>query len=259
VGAFPIQILEAATNQLHRQQSRLRERYSRRLAGLPFPIPRALRFDEIAGIVQQFADAAALAKQAGFDGVELQGAFGYLADQFLQDGSNQRSDAYGGSTANRARFTLEVMEAIAGVCGAEHVGIKLSPSSRFYGMFDADARATFGHLIGALGTMGVGYLHLMEPNATDMSTGTVQIAHVTETFRPLIKTTIISNGGYDNGKAEAALEAGTADLISFGVPFLANPDLVARMRSDEPLNKADPATFYGEGANGYTDYPFLKS
>jgi N-ethylmaleimide reductase len=225
---------------------------------VPFPVPRALRSDEIAGIVQQFADAAALAKQADFDGIELHGAFGYLPDQFLQDGSNQRSDAYGGSIANRARFTLEVTEAITGVWGAEHVGIKLSPSSRFYGMFDTDARATFGHLIGALGTMGVGYLHLMEPNATDIATGTVQIARVAETFRPMTKTTIISNGGYDKAKAETALEAGTADLISFGVPFLANPDLVARMRSDAPLNKPDPATFYSEGAKGYTDYPFLK-
>jgi N-ethylmaleimide reductase len=214
--------------------------------------------EEIAGIVRDFSEAAKGAKAAGFDGVELHGAFGYLPDQFLQDGTNQRSDAYGGSVQNRARFMLEVVEALAGVWGAERVGVKLSPSNRFYGMFDSDAHATFGHVIGALDAMRVGYLHLMEPNAADLASGTVQIEHVAKTFRSRISVPLIVNGGFDRQKAQAALDAGDADLVSFGVPFVANPDLPRRFEQDAPLNAPDPSTFYGEGPKGYTDYPALE-
>jgi N-ethylmaleimide reductase len=224
-----------------------------------FPIPRVLGTDEISGIIDDFRQAAVNAEAAGFDGVELHGAFGYLPDQFLQDGTNQRTDSYGGSITNRARFMLEVVEALAGVWSAERVGVKLSPSNRFYGMFDSDARATFGHVIGALDAMRVGYLHLMEPNAADLATGTVQIERVAEAFRGAISVPLIANGGFDMQKAQAALDAGTADLISFGVPFLANPDLPIRFKRQAPLNEPDRSTFYGEGSKGYTDYPAINA
>lgn len=222
-----------------------------------FPVPRELATSEIAGIVEDFGGAARLAKEAGFDGVELHGAFGYLPDQFLQDGTNRRRDAYGGSVANRARFMIEVVETMIGVWGRERVGVKLSPSNRFYGMYDSDARATFGHVIAELDAMRVGHLHLMEPNANDRASGTLQIKHVAETFRPLISVPLIANTGFDQEKATAALESGTADLVSFGVLFIANPDLPERFRRNAPLNKPDPSAFYGEGPKGYTDYPAL--
>jgi N-ethylmaleimide reductase len=224
---------------------------------VPFPTPRALETDEIPGIVSDFATAARNAKAAGFDGVELHGAFGYLPDQFLQDGSNKRTDRYGGSIENRARFMLETIDALVEIWGADSVGIKLSPSNRFYGMFDSDARATFGHVIGELVARGIAYVHLMEPSAADLATGTVQIAQVAKAFRPQIRATLIANGGFDKASAEAALAAGAADLVSFGVLFIANPDLPERLRRDAPFNAPDPTTFYGEGPRGYTTYPTL--
>ena len=226
---------------------------------VPYPVPRELAADEIPGIVEDFGRAARFAREAGFDGVELHGAFGYLQDEFLQDGSNRRTDGYGGSVANRARLMLETFEALAGVWGAARVGVKLSPSNRFTGMFDSDARATFGYVIEALDDLGAGYLHLMEPSANDLKTGTVQIEHVAATFRPMISVPLIANGGFDAGKARAALAAGTADLVSFGVPFIANPDLPSRFRLEAPLNEPDPTAFYGSGPKGYTDYPSLAS
>jgi N-ethylmaleimide reductase len=153
---------------------------------------------------------------------------------------------------------VEVVEAMTGAWDRERVGVKLSPSNRFYGMFDADARETFGYVISALDAMRVGYLHLMEPNANDMRSGTVQLERVAEAFRPLISVPVVTNGGYDRNKAEAALAAGLADLVSFGVPFVANPDLPARLQTRAPLNIPDPDTFYGEGPKGYTDYPALE-
>ena len=224
---------------------------------VPYPVPRELAASDIPRVVEDFASAARSAKEVGFDGVELHGAFGYLQDEFLQDGSNKRTDNYGGSVPNRARLMLETFEAMAGVWGAERVGVKLSPSNRFSGMFDGDARATFGYVIKALDDLGVGYLHLMEPNATDLQTGTVQIEHVAETFRAMITRPLIANGGFDKEKAQVTLDAGTADLISFGVPFIANPDLPKRYVTAAPLNAPDPATFYGFGPHGYTDYPAL--
>lgn len=226
----------------------------------PYPVPRALEFNEIAPIVQAFGDAAARARRAGFDGVELHGAFGYLPDQFLQDGTNQRTDGYGGSVANRARFMLEVAEAMVGVWRAERIGVKLSPSARTYGQQDSDGLATYSYVVRALDWLGVGYVHLMEPSPADLKTGTVQLREVTAVFRPLFSRTVITNGGYDKPRATAALAAGSADLVSFGVPYLANPDLAARFRHDPPpLNAPDPATFYGEGPGGYTDYPALAA
>ncbi len=231
------------------------------LSGLaPYPVPRPLALDEIAPIVEAFGRATSHARAAGFDGVELHGAFGYLPDQFLQSGTNQRTDRYGGSVENRARFLLEVVDAMAGAWAAERVGVKLSPSSRHYGQGDDDARATWGHVVRALDGMGVGYVHLMEPSAADLATGTVDIAQVTRVFRPLFRGTVITNGSYDKERATSVLAEGMADLVSFGVPFVANPDLVARLRLDPvPLNAPDPATFYGTGPGGYTDYPTLEA
>ncbi|HAA28439.1 MAG TPA: alkene reductase [Cyanobacteria bacterium UBA8553] len=218
--------------------------------------PRALETHEIPGIVEQFRKGAENALAAGFDGIELHGAFGYLIDQFLQDGSNQRTDEYGGSVENRARFLLEVTEAVASVWGGNRVGIKLSPSNTFYGMSDSNPEANFGYVIDALNRFGLAYLHLMEPNETDLTTRDV-LNPVTPIFRPIFKGTLITNGGYDQEKANAILEQGGADLVSFGKLFLANPDLPKRFELDAPLNTPNPKTFYGGGEVGYTDYPTL--
>ena len=197
-------------------------------------------------------------RAAGFDGVELHGANGYLQDQFLQDGSNRRTDAYGGSVANRARLMLETTEAMIAAWSAERVGVRLSPSSFLYGVDDSDKLETFGYVVRALDVLRIGYLCLLEPNAKDVGRG-VQIEHVARTFRPMTSVPIVVNTGFDEAKADAVLAAGDADLVAFGVPYVANPDLVERMRTGAPLSKPDPSTFYGEGAKGYTDYPVLEA
>ena len=221
-----------------------------------FPVPRELAIGEIPGIVADFAQATRNARIAGFDGVELHGANGYLQDQFLQDGSNKRSDAYGGPVENRARLMIDTTVAMIEAWDAAHVGVRLSPSSFLYGVDDSDKLATFGHVVRALDALKVSYLCMLEPNAKDSERG-VQIEHVARTFRPMISVPIIVNTGFDKAKANAALAAGDADLVAFGVPYIANPDLVARLGSDAPLNKPDPTKFYGVGPEGYTDYPTL--
>lgn len=222
---------------------------------LDFEVPRALELNEISAVVDDFCGAAGHALTAGFDGVELHGAYGYLVDEFLQDGSNQRSDRYGGSVANRCRFGLEVMEALTDVWGADRVGIKLSPSTRVNGMIDSDALATFSYLVRALNAMKIGYLHVMEPDEADMATGTVQIREPTKVFREMFQQAMISNVGYARATGDAIIEAGTADLVSFGKLFLANPDLPHRFARGAPMNSFDFSTFYGTGERGYTDYP----
>ena len=221
-----------------------------------FPVPRELRIDEIPGIIADFAQATRNAREAGFDGVELHGANGYLQDQFLQDGSNHRTDAYGGRIENRARLMIETTQAMIDAWSADRVGVRLSPSSSLYGVDDSDKRATFGFVVRALDALRVGYLCLLEPNAKDAERG-VQIRNVAETFRLMTSVPIIVNTGFDRLKANSAIAAGHADLVAFGVPFIANPDLVERLRSDAPLNKPDPSTFYGVGPKGYTDYKVL--
>ncbi|MDJ0568805.1 MAG: alkene reductase [Pleurocapsa sp. MO_192.B19] len=224
--------------------------------------PRALETSEIPEIVEQFRDCAVNAKQAGFDGIELHGAFGYLIDQFLQDGSNQRGDKYGGSIENRARFLLEVVEAVTQVWGGDCVGIKLSPSNTFYGMFDSDPKATFGYVIKELNSFNLAYIHLMEANEVDLSTRDV-INPVLPVFRPLYEGNIITNGGHNKETGNKAIASGNAELVSYGKPYLANPDLVTRFKQDAELNEPNPKTFYGRGDTedakiGYTDYPFLE-
>ena len=223
----------------------------------PLETPRALETHEIPEIVEQFRKGAENALAAGFDGIELHGAFGYLIDQFLQDGSNQRTDEYGGSIENRARFLLEVVEAVASVWGADRVGIKLSPSNTFYGMHDSNPKATFSYAIDALNRFGLAYLHLMEPNETDLATRDV-LNPVTPLFRPIFKGTLITNSSYDHPKGDSILASGDADLVSFGKLFLANPDLPKRFELDALLNTPDPTTFYAPDEKGYTDYPFLE-
>lgn len=223
--------------------------------------PRALETHEIPGIVEDFRKAAQNALTAGFDGVEFHGAFGYLIDQFLQDGSNQRTDQYGGTIENRARFLLELVEAVTKVWSGNRVGVRLSPSNTFYGMVDSDSKAIFSYVIDALNRFNLAYLHLMEPNQQDLSTRTV-LHPLAPLFRPIFKGTLITNGDYDKTKGNQVLEAGQADLVSFGKLFLANPDLPKRFELSAKLNTPNPASFYGQGEyqaeKGYTDYPALE-
>ncbi|ACJ00076.1 alkene reductase [Rhodospirillum centenum] len=222
------------------------------------PTPRALEIEEIPGIVGKFAAAAARAREAGFDGVEIHAANGYLIDQFLRSGSNARTDAYGGSVENRARLLLEVTAAVTDVLGGDRVGVRLSPTNAVNGMSDADPAATFGHAAAALNRFGLAYLHVIEPLRDDHPMSPKGTARVSRQLRQAFTGPYIVNGGYDKATATRALADGQADAVAFGVPFIANPDLVERYRLDAPLNAADPATFYGGGEKGYTDYPFLS-
>jgi N-ethylmaleimide reductase len=216
--------------------------------------PRALDAHELPGIVAQFQKGAQNAQAAGFDGVELHGANGYLLDQFLRDGANQRTDAYGGSIRNRARFPLDVTEAVVAVWGPDRVGYKVSPNSAFNSMSDSDPIATFSYFADELSRLGLLYLHVTEGVAGPMAppAGTNLAAPV---LRKRFKGALILNGGYDAQSADAAIARGDADLIAFGVPFLANPDLPVRYAKRTPLNAADQATFYAGEAKGYIDYP----
>jgi N-ethylmaleimide reductase len=219
------------------------------------PTPRALATDEIPGLVEAFRQGARNARAAGFDGVEIHGANGYLIDQFLEDGSNHRTDRYGGSVDNRVRLLLEVVDAVAGVWGGERVGVRLSPGGSFNDMGDSHPQATFGHALSRLGTRGLAYVHLVEP---DPSCGEHPTPDLTARhFRPLYPGTLIVAKGYTLERARAVVAAGQADLVAFGQLFLANPDLVERLRRGAPLNTPDPETFYAGGARGYIDYPTL--
>jgi N-ethylmaleimide reductase len=220
--------------------------------------PRALELHELPGIVAQFRQGAENAQAAGFDGVELHGANGYLLDQFLRDGTNRRTDAYGGSIRNRARLPLEVTEAVVEVWGADRVGYKVSPNGAFNSMSDSDPIATFSYFAGELNKLGLLYLHATEGVAGPMAPppGTVLAAPV---LRNRFKGALILNGGYDAQSAEAAIARGDADLIAFGVPFLANPDLPVRYAKRAPLNAPDQASFYAGEAKGYIDYPPLAA
>lgn len=223
-----------------------------------FPVPRALETEEIPKVVEEFAHASKNAKDAGFDGVELHAAGGHLIDQFLQTGSNVRRDKYGGLSANRCRFLFETVEAVAKVWGEDRVGVKLSPSNRDFGMIDADPMIVFTTAIKGLSELGVAYVHMMEPLEGDLGEGDV-LKDNAQRFRPLFKGVMIANGGFDREKAEIILENEGADLVSFGRPFIANPDLPERMRLGTPLGQADPDTYYYGGEAGYTDYPALES
>ncbi|TSD88045.1 alkene reductase [Mycobacterium sp. KBS0706] len=218
--------------------------------------PRALETDELPRIVRDYAQAARNAREAGFDAVEIHAANGYLLHQFLADGTNKRTDAYGGPVANRARLLLEVSEAVAEVWTPGRVGVRLSPFSNFGDIADSDPMATFGHAIEGLSGLGLGFLHLVE----GQTGGTRELPPGADlqALRRLFKGSYIANNGYDRGLAIKAVETGRADLVAFGKLFIANPDLVERLRRDAPLNTPDQATFYGGDARGYTDYPALQ-
>jgi len=225
--------------------------------GVPFETPRPLERSEIPLVVDEYRQGAINAKTAGFDGVEIHGAFGYLPDQFLQDGTNQRTDEYGGSVENRARFLLEVTQAAIEVWGADRVGVKLSPSNTYNDMRDSDPVQTFSFAVAALSKLGIGYVHIMEASASDLRHGGNAIP--VTAFRPHFRGTLIVNQDYDREKAETVLARGDADLVSFARLFLANPDLPVRFAKGASLNTPDPSTFYGGGEQGYTDYPFMDS
>jgi len=223
----------------------------------PNAIPAAMTEADIKSTIAEYAQAAKNAMAAGFDGVELHGANGYLLEQFFRPTSNQRTDRYGGSIENRARFVLEVVMAVIGAVGKDKVGIRLSPFGAFNDMPPyATTEADYTWLAGELNTAGLVYIHLVDHS----SMGAPPVPEsMKATFRSVFKRTLILSGGYDAVRAESDLEAGKCDLVAFGRPFLANPDLVARWKSGAAINAPDMSTFYTPGAKGYTDYPTLAA
>jgi N-ethylmaleimide reductase len=228
----------------------------------PFVVPRALATEELPGLVRQYVHGAQNAMDAGFDGIEIHSANGYLLDQFLNSTTNRRTDAYGGPVENRARLLLEVVEAVCEVWGSERVGVRLSPLGTFNDMEDEDPEALFGYVAERLSGLDLAYLHLVDStyvtgNRTREAPeprGEAMLRLIRERYRG----TLMVCGGYNRELAEAALAEGRADLVAFGRPFIANPDLPERYSRNAPLNVPDPETFYGGGIKGYVDYPTLR-
>jgi len=219
-------------------------------------MPRALALEEIPGIIEEFRAGAERALRAGFDGVEIHGANGYLPDQFLQDGTNKRTDEYGGPIENRARFLLEITQAAISVWGADRVGVRIAPSGTYGSMSDSNPAATFGYVVTELDRLGIAYLHVVEPRIKgieEIAKGQAPIAaqHLRQKFR----RTLIAAGGFTGESAGAIIAAGNAELVAFGRHFISNPDLPERLRRNLPLNRYDRSTFYGGDGRGYIDYP----
>lgn len=212
--------------------------------------PRALETDEIPGVVQAYRHGAQMAMEAGFDGVEVHAANGYLLDQFLQDSTNHRTDQYGGSVENRARLLMEVVDACVAVWGPGRVGVHLSPRGEAHDMGDSDRAGLFTYVARELGKRGIAFLCVREHEGPD-SLGPV--------LKAAFGSVYIGNEGYTRESAEAAVAAGRADAVAFGVPYIATPDLAERLQRNAPLNTPNPATFYASGAEGYTDYPALAA
>lgn len=213
---------------------------------VPMVAPRALETSEIAGVIDEYRQATRRALEAGFDGVELHAASGYLPEQFLSSKTNRRTDAYGGSIANRARFVVEVLEAMASVAGAGRVGIKISPEMNFNDVADDTPQETYGHLVERIAPLNLAYLHVaLFGTATDYHA----------LLRPLFRGVYLAGGGFTGDTAEAILARGGADVIVFGAAFIANPDLPKRLAAGLPLAEPDKATFYAAGPRGYIDYP----
>ena len=226
-----------------------------------FETPRALQSDEIKTIVEDYRKACENAKQAGFDGVEVHSANGYLLDQFLQSGSNQRTDEYGGSIENRARFLLQVIDVAVNVWGKGRVGVRLSPYGSFNDMSDKDPMALFGYVLEQLDKRHIAYVHVIEPRSTSAGGNDDAVSDAPCTsalFRKKFSGAFISAGGYTPESAKQTVEQGLADAIAFGRAYIANPDLPERIRSGAVLNKYNRATFYGGAEQGYTDYPLLS-
>lgn len=216
--------------------------------------PRALETAEIAGVVAEWRRAAERAKAAGFDGVEIHGANGYLLDQFTRDGTNQRTDPYGGSLENRLRFPLEVTAAVCDVFGADRVGYRVSPTGAFNDMQDSNPVETFATLAAKLGDLGLAYIHVVEGFA-----GSPRDEESAAAIRAAFEGVYIANGGYTGETGAERIASGRADAIAYGTLFISNPDLPRRLNEAAPLADADAATFYGGGAEGYTDYPALDA
>ncbi len=223
------------------------------------PVPRALETAELPALVQEFVQAAHNAIAAGFDGVELHAANGYLLNQFLASNTNQRTDAYGGSAAKRIRLPVEVTEAVVAAIGADRVGIRISPGHMFNDLKDDNPVETHQALLTALKPLGLAYTHLMLPDAFDPSLNNAgNTADLIGLFRPLVPRAFIAAGQFTQQTAEAALKNGTVDLVAFGRPYISNPDLVERFRTGAELATPDPSTFYTPGPKGYSDYPALQ-
>jgi len=226
-----------------------------------FETPRALEIEDIQAIIQDYKQAAYHAKEAGFDGVEVHGANGYLLDQFLHDFSNKRDDIYGGSIENRARFLLTVVDEVLSIWGKDRVGVRLSPFGTFNDMKDSDPVALFTHVIQQLNARDIAYLHVIEPRSTNAGgadTLNTQAPSTSALFKPLFKGIFISAGGYTPETAQEALNNGLADAVAFGRFFISNPDLPERIQLGAALTPYNRATFYGGTAKGYTDYPTLQ-
>jgi N-ethylmaleimide reductase len=220
---------------------------------LDFETPRALEADELAPIVAQYRQAAINAKQAGFDGVEIHAANGYLLDQFLQDGTNKRTDSYGGSIENRSSLVLAVTQAVTDVWGGGRVGIRISPTGTFNSMSDSNPQPLFDYLVTELNQFNLAYLHVVE-RFGDASDDNFDF----NALRKIFNGAYMANGGYTGESAEYSLNNDQSDFVAFGVPFIANPDLPERLKQGADLNQADPDTFYGGDAKGYIDYPSLN-
>lgn len=223
---------------------------------VPYETPRALELDEIPGIIETFRLGARNAMAAGFDGVEVHGANGYLLEQFLHDSSNKRTDIYGGSIENRARLLLEVTQAMIEVWGADRVGVRLSPFGTYNDVGDSDPITLYHYLLAELNELDIAYLSLIE--ARSGAGMEVQTPQATAELRPFWPKPLILSGGFDKATADEAIREGRADAVGFGRQFIANPDLVHRLEVDAPLNAYNRKTFYGGGAAGYVDYPTLE-
>jgi N-ethylmaleimide reductase len=220
----------------------------------PIPTPRALETDEIPGIVQQYVQGARNALAAGFDAVEVHGANGYLIDQFLRDGTNKRTDQYGGSIENRSRFLLEVVDAVTAVVGAERTGLRISPQNEQNDISDSDPQALFNSVASALSGTGLAFLHVIEGDTGGTPVPQFDYKEIKRRFGGIV----IANNGFGKARANEAIAEGRADLIAFGKPFISNPDLVTRLYLDAPLAPANRETYYGGADQGYTDYPLLR-
>lgn len=221
----------------------------------PFETPHALTIDEITATVADYVQGAKNAIEAGFDGVEIHGANGYLIDQFLRDGTNRREDIYGGSIENRSRFLFEVIEAVTSAIGADRTGLRLSPSGTFNDMSDSNPKEHFEYVCEKLNAHNLAYLHIVDALEGDIRHG-AKVMNLSD-LRAAYKGVLITCGGYDKGRADTAVDNSLADAVAFGIPYIANPDLVERFKSNAPLNEADTATFYTQDSKGYTDYPLL--
>lgn len=218
----------------------------------PFETPKVLTISEIKSIVQEFVDAAKNAIETGFDGVEIHGANGYLIDQFLRDGTNQRTDEYGGTIENRSRFLFEIVQAVSEAIGSDKTGVRLSPSGTFNDMSDSNPQEHFSYICKELNNYNLAYLHIVDALEGDIRHG----ANVVELklIREAYKGVLITNGGYDKARGEQTIANNIADAVAYGAIYISNPDLVERFKIDAPLNKIDPSVFYTQDAKGYTDY-----